>query len=185
MTSSAHSRCAQRPRKIVNGIKSSRDRPDLLPRESSRDLSPAASAVGVASNQAWQSDSFRARASKPHGVPRIPPVGKISRQRARSARPIETFGLERRLRPDPLDFGPRSWLHIPTPMRDDFLKPSRNLDTGSWQDWEIEHVVDKICRDFPKKPRSTVESVVKACKEQIQRSAGRERLIDCARRSLS
>ena len=74
------------------------------------------------------------------------------------------------------------WLSTLTPMRED---PAKDRETGSWQDWEIEHVVDKLCRDFPKKPRSAIESVIKGCKETIQPSSGRERLIDCARRSLS
>jgi hypothetical protein len=73
----------------------------------------------------------------------------------------------------------------PTPMPDDSNKRYKDRDTVSWQDWEIEHVVDKLCRDFPNKPRSAIENVIKACKETIQPSAGRERLIDCARRSLS
>jgi hypothetical protein len=58
-------------------------------------------------------------------------------------------------------------------------------DPDSWRDWEIEHVVDKLCKDFPNKPRAAIERVVQACKETIQASSGRERLIDCARRNLS
>jgi hypothetical protein len=72
-----------------------------------------------------------------------------------------------------------------TSMPDDPLKRYKDRDTASWQDWEIEHVVDKLCKDFPKKPRPAIENVIKACKETVQPSAGRERLIDCARRSLS
>ena len=38
-------------------------------------------------------------------------------------------------------------------MPDDLSKRYKDRDTVSWQDWEIEHVVDKLCKDFPKKPR--------------------------------
>ena len=58
-------------------------------------------------------------------------------------------------------------------------------DRETWQDWEIEHVVDKLCRDFPNKPRAAIEKVIKGCQQAIQASSGRERLIDCARRNLS
>jgi hypothetical protein len=75
--------------------------------------------------------------------------------------------------------------YFPTPMPEDPNKRYADRDTVSWQDWEIEHVVDKLCKDFPKKPRSAIENVIKNCKETIQPTAGRERLIDCARRSLS
>ena len=68
-------------------------------------------------------------------------------------------------------------------MRDDPAAPFD--DKSSWQDWEIEHLVDKLCRDFPAKSRVAVEKAVNACKQTIQASAGRERLIDCARRELS
>jgi hypothetical protein len=68
-------------------------------------------------------------------------------------------------------------------MRDDPAAPFD--DNSSWQDWEIEHLVDKLSRDFPAKSRATVEKAVNACKQTIQASAGRERLIDCARRELS
>jgi hypothetical protein len=70
-----------------------------------------------------------------------------------------------------------------TVMRDD---PGVSFeDKNSWQDWEIEHLVEKLCRDFPAKSRVAVEKAVNACKQTIQASAGRERLIDCARRELS
>ena len=68
-------------------------------------------------------------------------------------------------------------------MRDDPAAPFD--DKSSWQDWEIEHLVDKLSRDFPAKSRTAVEKAVKDCKQTIQASAGRERLIDCARRELS
>lgn len=68
-------------------------------------------------------------------------------------------------------------------MRDDPAAPYG--DKSSWQDWEIEHLVDKLCRDFPGKSRVAIEKAVNACTETIQASAGRERLIDCARRTLS
>ncbi len=68
-------------------------------------------------------------------------------------------------------------------MRDDPATAYGN--ESSWHDWEIEHLVDKLCRDFPGKSRAAIEKVVNDCKETIQASAGRERLIDCARRSLS
>ena len=45
--------------------------------------------------------------------------------------------------------------------------------------------MDKLCRDFPGKSRAAIERAVNVCKETIQASAGRERLIDCARRNLS
>jgi hypothetical protein len=61
----------------------------------------------------------------------------------------------------------------------------RHEERDIWQDWEIEHIVDKLCRDFPNKPRLVIERVVNSCKEAIQASSGRERLIDCARRGLS
>jgi hypothetical protein len=61
----------------------------------------------------------------------------------------------------------------------------QDRDVVSWQDWEIDHVVDKLCYDFPKKPHTVIEKVIRDCKETIQASAGRERLIDCARRRLS
>jgi hypothetical protein len=61
----------------------------------------------------------------------------------------------------------------------------KDHDTVSWQDWEIDHLVEKLCKDFPKKPRSVIEKAIRVCQETIQRSEGRERLIDCARRSLS
>ena len=70
-------------------------------------------------------------------------------------------------------------------MRDDPSKGYEDPDTGSWQDWEIEHVVDRLCKEFAEKPRPVIEKVIKACKETIQHSAGRERLIDCARKTLS
>jgi hypothetical protein len=73
----------------------------------------------------------------------------------------------------------------PTAMPHDPSKRYKDRDTVSWQDWEIEHLVDKLCKDFPKKSRATIERVINACKESVQPSAGRERLIDCARRSLS
>ncbi len=68
-------------------------------------------------------------------------------------------------------------------MRDDSAAPFD--DKSSWQDWEIEHLVDKLYRDFPGKSRAAIEKAVNACKQTIQASAGRERLIDCARRELS
>ena len=68
-------------------------------------------------------------------------------------------------------------------MRDDSAAPDG--DKSSWQDWEIEHLVDKLCRDFPGKSRPAIEKAVNSCKQRIQASAGRERLIDCARRELS
>ena len=98
-------------------------------------------------------------------------------------RSISVVGLIVEL--DLLDFEHRRWLPTLTPMREDPSTRHKDRETGSWQDWEIEHVVDKLCRDFPKKPRSAIESVIIACKETIQPSSGRERLIDCARRSLS
>jgi hypothetical protein len=58
-------------------------------------------------------------------------------------------------------------------------------DMSSWQDWEIEHLVDKLCRDFPGKSRAAIEKAVNACTKTVHASAGRERLIDCARRTLS
>ena len=67
-------------------------------------------------------------------------------------------------------------------MRDD---PAPFDDESSWQDWEIEHLVEKLCRDFPAKSPAAVEKAINACKQAIQASAGRERLIDCARRELS
>ena len=67
-------------------------------------------------------------------------------------------------------------------MRDD---PAPFDDESSWQDWEIEHLVEKLCRDFPAKSHAAVEKAINACKQTIQASAGRERLIDCARRELS
>ena len=67
-------------------------------------------------------------------------------------------------------------------MRDD---PAPFDDESSWQDWEIEHLVEKLCRDFPAKSPAAVEKAINACKQTIQASAGRERLIDCARRELS
>jgi hypothetical protein len=73
----------------------------------------------------------------------------------------------------------------PTPMPDDPSRRYKDRDTISWQDWEIEHIVDKLCKDFPTKPRPAIENVIKACKATVQPSAGRERLIDCARRSLA
>jgi hypothetical protein len=42
-------------------------------------------------------------------------------------------------------------------MPDDFNKRYKDRDTVSWQDWEIEHVVDRLCRDFPTKPRSAIK----------------------------
>jgi hypothetical protein len=45
--------------------------------------------------------------------------------------------------------------------------------------------VDKLCRDFPAKSRAAIEKAVNACAKTMQASAGRERLIDCARRELS
>jgi hypothetical protein len=69
-------------------------------------------------------------------------------------------------------------------MRDDD-STARYSDKSSWQDWEIEHLVDKLCRDFPGKSRPAIEKAVNSCKQAIQASAGRERLIDCARRELS
>ena len=77
------------------------------------------------------------------------------------------------------------WFVYPNTYARGSRRRRKDRETGSWQDWEIEHVVDKLCRDFPKKPRSAIESVIKACKETIQPSSGRERLIDCVRRSLS
>ena len=70
-------------------------------------------------------------------------------------------------------------------MREDPAKRHEDRDTFQWQDWEIEHVVDKLCRDFPNKPRAAIERVIEGCKKAIQASSGRERLIDCARRNLS
>ena len=67
-------------------------------------------------------------------------------------------------------------------MRDD---PAPFDDESSWQDWDIEHLVEKLCRDFPAKSPAAVEKAINACKQTIQASAGRERLIDCARRELS
>jgi hypothetical protein len=58
-------------------------------------------------------------------------------------------------------------------------------DSPSWKDWELEHLADKLCRDFPQKPRQAIEAILKGCAETIQASSGRERLIDCARRRLS
>jgi hypothetical protein len=69
-------------------------------------------------------------------------------------------------------------------MRDDPSKGYEDPDTDPWQDWEIEHVLDRLCKDFPEKPRSAIEKVIKVCKETIEHSAGRERLIDCARKNL-
>ena len=74
-----------------------------------------------------------------------------------------------------------SWMS----MRDDPTRPHHDPDFASWHDWEIEHVVDKLCRDFPNKTRPFIERIVDRCKETIQASSGRERLIDCARRNLS
>jgi hypothetical protein len=68
-------------------------------------------------------------------------------------------------------------------MRNDSAAPYD--DKSSWQDWEIEHLVDKLCRDFPGKCRAAIENAVNACTKTIHASAGRERLIDCARRALS
>jgi hypothetical protein len=68
-------------------------------------------------------------------------------------------------------------------MRDDPAAPYG--DKSSWQDWEVEHLVDKLCRDFPGKSRAAIEKAVNTCTETIQASAGRERLIDCATRTLS
>ena len=70
-------------------------------------------------------------------------------------------------------------------MRDDPTKRQDDPDSASWQDWEIEHVVDKLCRDFPNKPRTAIERIVNGCQQTLQASSGRERLIDCARRNLS
>ncbi|HEY5811055.1 MAG TPA: hypothetical protein VIT23_00175, partial [Terrimicrobiaceae bacterium] len=71
------------------------------------------------------------------------------------------------------------------PMRDDPAERSRDRETASWRDWEIEHIVDKLCGNFPNKSRATIERAVKTCAETIPPSSGRERLIDCARKSLS
>jgi hypothetical protein len=70
-------------------------------------------------------------------------------------------------------------------MSEDFNRRYKDRGTVSWQDWEVDHVVDHLCRDFPQTPRSVIEKVIKNCKEAVQASAGRERLIDCARRKLS
>ena len=86
---------------------------------------------------------------------------------------------------DLLDIEHRRWLSTLTPVREDPAKRHDSRDTVQWQDWEIEHVVDKLCRDFPNQPRASIERVIKGCKEAIQASSGRERLIDCARRNLS
>jgi hypothetical protein len=70
-------------------------------------------------------------------------------------------------------------------MTDDPNKRYKDRNTVSWQDWEIDHLVDHLCRDFPKRPRPVIEKVIKDCTETIRPSEGRERLIDCARRNLS
>ena len=64
-------------------------------------------------------------------------------------------------------------------MRDDPTRPHQDPDFASCHDWEIEHVVDKLCRDFPNKTRPLIERIVERCRETIQASSGRERLIDC------
>ncbi len=44
-------------------------------------------------------------------------------------------------------------------MRDDSAAPDG--DKSSWQDWEIEHLVDKLCRDFPgKSPTDRIKEIV-------------------------
>ena len=68
-------------------------------------------------------------------------------------------------------------------MRNDPAAPFG--DKSSWQDWEIEHLVEKLCRDFPGKSRAAIDKAVSVCAKTMQASAGRERLIDCARRELS
>ena len=66
---------------------------------------------------------------------------------------------------DFLDIGHRRWLSILTPVRGDPAKRRDTHDTVQWQDWEIEHVVDKLCRDFPNQPRAAIERDIKGCME--------------------
>jgi hypothetical protein len=78
----------------------------------------------------------------------------------------------------PLEAKARSYLRR-------YCKTSPRPRAVSCQDWEIEHVVDRLCRDSPHKPRVAIEKVITAYKETIQSSSGDERLIDCSRRNLS
>ena len=52
-------------------------------------------------------------------------------------------------------------------MRDDPARPHHDPDFAFWHDWEIEHLVDKLCRDFPNKTRPVIERIVERCRETI------------------
>lgn len=69
-------------------------------------------------------------------------------------------------------------------MRDDPTRPHQDPDFASCHDREIEDVVDKLCRGLPNKTRPLIERIVERCRETIEASPGRERLIDREEESI-
>jgi len=70
-------------------------------------------------------------------------------------------------------------------MNDD---PSKKKVDGwfvSGQDHEIDYVIAQLAKEYPLKTRSQIEAAVTTCKQTIQPSEGREKLMACARKRLA